>query len=879
MRKRSLQREIYCAIGILLLATALFADEKPVSRSIPISQWLVAGPIPALLPIYPTEKNIKGETFDLADQLAFDHADVHSWRPVDGASLSWDGTSTYQWLAMDADTHGVVIHSGGEKNQPEMMYLAAYIDVRKFTKATLKISGFHLFRVLVDDKWVVQKKKADQPKDDDTPAETKKRKAELVLEPGSHRIIVKTLRDPECDSPWTINGEIVVSENCPEDAFVLRSDPIGVMTISHMLDGSKVSGVSISPDGVLAAVSMRQSQPPGNGSESWLELRKVKDGSLVQTYRGGMKLSRIQWAPSGQRISYTSSGKKGATLWIVNLENGQADPVLKNIKELSSHTWSPDGRFIVYGITEKPKKDETGLKRFDGMPDHWPWYQNRGQLFRLNIPEKTRMRLTSGELAASLDAISPDGKQLLFTRSRPDFSTRPYSKTEFLVLDFEAMTVDTLLISPWANSASWSPDGKTLLFTGGAYAFNSVGKNVPDGVIPNNYDTQTFLYDLQTKKVDPITKDFDPSISSAVWSQTEKAIYIRATDKSYNRIYRYDLKKKTFQTLNTGVEVAGRFDLAENAPLAVFTGSGVSDPPKAYVLDLKKNKARVLVDPSQTDYADVQFGDCERWTFSNSEGVEIEGRIYKPVGFDPAKKYPCIVYYYGGTSPVTRDFGGRYPKEIWAANGYVVYVLQPSGATGFGQAFSALHVNNWGMTVAGEIMDGVQQFLNAHDYVDPKRVGCIGASYGGFMTMLLVTRTDLFSAAVSHAGISSISSYWGEGYWGYLYSSEATAESFPWNRKDIYVDQSPLFSADKVNTPLLLLHGNADTNVPPGESRQLYTALKLLGRDVELVEVDGQNHHILEYKKRIRWTKTIIAYFDKYLKGNSDWWEELYPEK
>ena len=173
----------------------------------------------------------------------------------------------------------------------------------------------------------------------------------------------------------------------------------------------------------------------------------------------------------------------------------------------------------------------------------------------------------------------------------------------------------------------------------------------------------------------------------------------------------------------------------------------------------------------------------------------------------------------------------------------------------------------------------MKKFLQAHPFVDAKRVGCIGASYGGFTTMLLQTRTDIFAAAVSHAGISSISSYWGEGYWGYAYSAHATAKSFPWNRKDIYIDQSPLFNADKIKTPLLLLHGTVDTNVPPGESTQMYTALKILGKEVEYIQFANENHGIVNYNKRIIWTKTIMAWFDRWLKGQSEWWEELYPAK
>jgi dipeptidyl aminopeptidase/acylaminoacyl peptidase len=107
----------------------------------------------------------------------------------------------------------------------------------------------------------------------------------------------------------------------------------------------------------------------------------------------------------------------------------------------------------------------------------------------------------------------------------------------------------------------------------------------------------------------------------------------------------------------------------------------------------------------------------------------------------------------------------------------------------------------------------------------------------------------------------------------------ASAESFPWNNKEMYVEQSPLFHADKVTTPILLLHGNSDTNVPPGESRQFYTALKLLQKDVELIEIDKQDHHIKDYNKRILWQKTILAWFDKQLKKQPDWWNDLYPKK
>ena len=257
--------------------------------------------------------------------------------------------------------------------------------------------------------------------------------------------------------------------------------------------------------------------------------------------------------------------------------------------------------------------------------------------------------------------------------------------------------------------------------------------------------------------------------------------------------------------------------------------------------------------------------------------MELDGFVYYPPDFDPGKKYPVIVYYYGGTSPVTRDFGGRYPKNIWAGQDYIVYVPNPSGATGYGQEFAARHVNDWGILTAGEVIEGTKAFLAAHPFADPERVGCIGASYGGFLTEYIITQTDIFAAAVSHAGISDISSYWGEGLWGYAYGARALANAFPWQDRELYVEQSPLFHADKITTPLLLVHGDSDTNVPMGESDQLFTALKMLGSEVEYVQIQGQDHHILDHEQRIVWNDTILAFFAKYLKDRPDWWDEMYP--
>jgi len=275
---------------------------------------------------------------------------------------------------------------------------------------------------------------------------------------------------------------------------------------------------------------------------------------------------------------------------------------------------------------------------------------------------------------------------------------------------------------------------------------------------------------------------------------------------------------------------------------------------------------------------DIELGDCEPWSFVNSRGDTIWCRYYLPPHFDKSKKYPVIVNYYGGCSPTSRYLESRYPHHVYAAAGYVVLVVNPSGAVGFGQEFASRHVNTAGKGVAEDIIEATKTFCREHSYTDTLHIGCIGASYGGFMTQYLQTQTNIFAAAISHAGISDHTSYWGEGYWGYSYSEVSMAGSYPWTRKDLYVDQSPLFNAEKIHTPILFLHGSADHNVPIGESIQMFTALKLLGRPTAFVVVDGEDHHITDYNKRIKWHNTIMAWFQRYLKGDASWWNALYKK-
>lgn len=835
-------------------------------KQIEMKQFLIAGPLPVKSP---RVIDVKTDKIKAKDILEYQYQSIKNWWPKEGDEFLWDNQVSTDWEDLETtDKDGILLNT--DNKEYALCYLATYINTKTYFKGKLKLSSNHLFEVFADGEKICSKTKADSEKPDKEEYEP----GELSLEPGKHIIIIKTLHDFNCILPWNIKIKLEAGNQYDEKLISTSLNPERRMTLEHFLDIPEIKGVMISHDGKYAAINFRQIKNEGKGYNYWIDVLNTKTGKTLIPKRVGQNISNLKWVPNSNKFSFISSEDKKKSINIVDLNTGGSGTILENVEYLSDYQWSPDASFIIYTIKEKSREDKEGLKKLQGMADRVPGFRDRDQLFLLEIKSGTTRQITKSSKSCELADIHPEANKILFTQTEPDFKNRPYYKTFLYILDISSMQTELVWSGSWFKDATFSPNGNKLLINGAPDIFDGIGNTLPEDKISNGSETESYIYDLKSGTIDPITKNFNPSIITSYWYKND--IYFTVTDKSKKQLYIYDTKSKSYSQIDIGIEVINKIDYADSAPLAVYYGSSATQPHAAYFIDLQNEDYKVLANPSVEVFKHTKLSAVKRWTFKNRNDAEIEGRVYYPPNFDSEKKYPCIVYYYGGVSPVERSFGGRYPKNYYSAHDYIIYVLQPSGCFGFGQEFAAQHVNDWGKIVSEEIIDGVGKFLDAHPFVDRKKVGCMGASYGGFITMLLMTKTDMFAAAISHAGISDISGYWGEGYWGYWYNSISAANSFPWNRKDIYVDQSPLFGAENIKTPLLLLHGDADTNVPPGESRQLYTALKLLGKEVELIEVAGQDHWILEHDKRKKWTKTIVAWFDKWLKRDAAWWNELY---
>ncbi|MCP4059099.1 MAG: S9 family peptidase [Pseudoalteromonas sp.] len=724
------------------------------------------------------------------------------------------------------------------------------IETTRYSQGTLTIKGIENAQLFIDAKL--------QKGDNHTYS--------LSLTNGSHSVIVVAQQVAN----WN-NVSLDFEPQADTDNITINTSTTKRLSAEQLFDAPTISGLSLAPDAKQYVTSTRSySNKTANQANVVTELKNSQNQTLYRFE--GQQPSNMVWSPNNQFLVYML----GSELKQLNRKNFSIKTLARELEGASNFNFY-DNNSLIFSWSKTPEDNNSLTKHYKGLQDRWSYARNVSQLYMLDTNSGLTKALSQGPISHSFEDANTNRGKVLMSRQVMVMQATTHPETELVELDLQSNKITSFGKFKTFNHAKYA--NKDVYVVAGPDFKNGAGRALPKGMLANNYDGQLYLLSDNGKNVKALSKQFDPAIGELHVLDNGDAL-IKVTEQDTQPLYLYDLSKQRFKKLNTDLDIVEQFSYShERNPQVLLSGTTASTPQQLKRLNISKNKTDLIWDSKPLAYANTQIPTLEEFNFTNKDGVEITGRVYIPTNLDKTKKHPALVYYYGGTSPVTRGFTGRYPFNLWAENGYVVYVLQPTGATGFGQTFSAQHVNAWGDYTASDIMQGTHAFLKKYDFVDSKKVGNLGASYGGFMTMLLATKTDMFSASIAHAGISNLTSYWGEGWWGYLYSGEASKNSFPWNNASLYSDHSPVFHADKVTTPLLLLHGDGDTNVPVGESLTMYTALKLLNKDVELIEYKGADHQIFARDKRFDWWNTMLAYFDKQLKGEPQWWDAMYSDK
>lgn len=731
------------------------------------------------------------------------------------------------------------------------------LDTRHYGKVTLKVYGRSRVALFEGAKNIGER--PEQSASDSLPAIT----ASLTLRPGEKTFFLRTLELCQDTVPTRFAIEIV-PDSLSKVKTQLATDGQKILTPQAVSQGLFLSSVFLSPSGKYLLTTYRDIVDNVMTYSARLYDQK---GKLL---REGQEIAKHRWMPNEDRLFFVRKNGKKRTLLTERPEGGDERVLINDLPEGGFFFTSKGDKVLLFLEEEGDKKDEK-VQFVRDPDDRQPGWRDKIASYMIDIASGTIAPLTFGRSDISVSDIAPDGNILFLSRTQT-WDKQPFISTGLMLFHPATGSIDTLIAHDEDLSmATFMPDGRKIVLKGSPNSFAGIGSQLGKGVPGNGYEGELFLFDLKTRSVEPLTKDFDPSVES--FKLDDKGnIFFSAENGSRNGLYK--VEKGKISKLPMSEELLKSFDVATQTGKLAYIGQSATNSDRLRVLengrekllwDLDAQRMKGYIRPVVKDFA-----------FTYKDGTPIEAWYALPPHFDPSKKYPLLVYYYGGTSPSQRYMEGNWSLPMFAAQGYIALSLNPSGSTGYGQEFAARHLNAWGEPTGSEIIACVEAFVKENDFVDGTKIGCFGASYGGFMTQYLISKTNLFAAAISHAGISSISNYWGSGFWGMGYSSVASYGSFPWSCPDMYVKQSPLFRADKINTPLLLLHGDSDTNVPLAESVNLYNALKVLGKDVAFVKFTGEDHGIEEPERRAQWIESMLAWFAKYLQDDPSRWEELY---
>lgn len=760
------------------------------------------------------------------------------------------------------------LHLAGEEGRPVLHTLYTRMRTPGYAGGKLVLHSTSRARVKVNGETKITKTSADSVASDAD--------ARLTLKPEQdYDIIIDIISLPDDPASPEFSMEFVADADYAD--MEIEASPVlkKRVSVETAIGGERVIGSMLSSNGRYLIIKSRETV-----SDKETLFRTI----LMETATGAILNEALsadaQWI-TGECAYTTAVARKGLyDVYRTEVPSMRTSLLAKGLPS-KNFTITPGGRYILYNKEVDGVEQSGIMHRYTSPDDRIPGDRDRSYLMRYDLKTQVNVPLTYGGASTDILSITYSGDKLVYSSSRQTPDRFPFYSTDLIELDLNSLRTDTLVRNMVQSlaGASYSPDGRQLFITAGPDAFGGIGANYAPHEMGNDFDSQGYIFDIATRKARAMTRDFNPTVKYAKWNHADGLIYILGEEGFGRNIYQLDPKSGRFTRIQADVPYVRSITMsADNSEWMSYTGGSFTSDGEAFVRNMKNGKTRRVYAPLDEWTGDVEFGEMRPWNFTASDGTEIDGWMCLPPGFDESGKYPLIVYYYGGTSPSYAGFSHLYSPQVFASRDYVVYVLNPSGTTGYGQEFSARHVNAWGKRTAEDIIEGTTKFCREHPFIDKDKIGCIGASYGGFMTQYLQTLTDLFAAAVSHAGISNVTSYWGEGYWGYSYNSVAAAKNYPWNNPDLFTKQGSLFNADKIHTPLLLLHGTDDTNVPVGESIQLFNALKILGRDVEFITVEDENHVISGYESRKIWQDTIMAWFAKYLKDEPAWWDSMYEK-
>jgi dipeptidyl aminopeptidase/acylaminoacyl peptidase len=655
--------------------------------------------------------------------------------------------------------------------------------------------------------------------------------------------------------------------------------------VGEMLKLKRVSDPQLSPDGTRLAFVVTEANEQANSRTSHIWIARTDGGAPAPLLSLPKSEDTPRWSPDGRCLAFVSSREGSSQVYLVDVDAkgvaGTPRKLTDIATEASGPKWSPDGRSIAFVSDVYPEcttldcnkkalasheEAKVRARVLDGLLfRHWTaWKDGRfSHLYLVPADGSAAPRdLTPGRadvppfsLGGPEDyAFSPDSRELAFAR-KTDAVEAISTNSDLFLLDLTNPQAAPRKIT--TNPASdggpaYSPDGRYIAYRAQSKA----------GFESDRW--QLMLFDRQTGQHKAAAPAFDTWVDSYAWTPDSKGLLLGAEFEGRVATYRFDLSG-TPQLLPISGS-SGDVQIARDGRTIYFTRSTAAEPVDIY----RANADGTNVTPVTRLNADVmkayRLRPAESVWYQGAEGARIQAWIVKPADFREDRKYPLLFLVHGGPQGAWSDsWGYRWNPQVFANAGYVVFMPNPRGSTGYGQKFVDAISGDWGGKVYEDLMKGAD-YAEALPYVERGRTGAAGASFGGYMMDWFLGHTTRFKAIVTHSGVYNLASMWG--VTEELWFPEWELKGTPYTNPALYDKFSPHRYAKNFKTPTLVTHGELDFRVPIGEGFQLFTTLQRLGVPSKMLYFPDEGHWINKPGNSALWYRTVIGWMDRWVKAD-----------
>ncbi len=678
-------------------------------------------------------------------------------------------------------------------------------------------------------------------------------------------------------------------------------------TFEDMMKLKRVGEPVPSPDGKWVLFSAVDVDLAANKKTSHIWIVPLSGGQerVLIADRDG---DRPRWAPEGKRFAFLSNKEGGSQIWIADFDSaaGIASGVHKLTSiatEAGGELWSPDGKNILFTSDVYPEcadeacnakkskeAEESKVKAiiFERLLyRHWNAYKHgmRTHIFVTPADGGASRDLTPGDYDAPVFslggqdnyAFSPDGQEICYTSNHDKVEAASTNNDLWIVPVNGGAAKNITAGNPASDSTPlYSPDGKYIAYR---------AQQRP------GYESDRFrlmLFDRKTGKSNSLTQTLDSWVGTFAWSPDSKRIYFAhewqgdspvdsfTVDRPFDQTITVDGNPKETARTNAAVVVRDGYNddltVTQDGKILVFTRMSISSPTEIYKTDSERSVTELLTHPPErlthlndAVLSQVAMSPIESFWFEGTKGDRVQGFFVKPPNFDPTKKYPLKFLIHGGPQGAWGDdWSYRWNPELFAANGYVVIMINFHGSTGYGQKFIDAINGDWGGAPFEDLMKGLDYAEKTYPFIDKDRECALGASYGGYMANWVLGHTDRFKCIVSHDGMFNTDSAWGttEELWFNNWEFKGT----PYTNPEMYAKWNPRNSAKNFKTPTLVIHGQFDYRLDVSEGFQLFTTLQTMGVPSKMLYFPDEGHWVQKPQNSQLWYKTVNDWVDQWTK-------------